>query len=438
MRVADTWERFRRGVATLRCRGFGFGRYVVFGVAWPALMRRPLKVEPGFPLRCLERCTAPASPRWGSLLAEVPDRVVSGAVRAETTRKSTRGQPAAREAAALIALEKHEVPAPRILEVSARPHSLARSWVPGRPLIEAVQGPVADCEAIRRLGEMLDRIHAAGVTGPALEPDRIVVGAGGDPVLVDFREARVHVGTASIGHAIGRDRDRRRVNQIYGTDLLTEAAARDVLTAVGRTNYAPLDLGRGLVTRGFWSVDSGSGRWDYLNRRVLGSLIANARILDLGCHNGTMPLLMLRDGAARVTAVERDPKNVEAARMLREVFAWRYCRSFDLEVIEGDMLAALESATSRYDLVSAYCSLYYLAEEEMVAAVSRAAEITDVMVLQAKTDTRDDAGDSKAAKSSLEFLRALLANHGFPEVEVHGPRGYTRPVLIGRRGEAMG
>ena len=55
------------------------------------------------------------------------------------------------------------------------------------------------------------------------------------------------------------------------------------------------------------------------------------------------------------------------------------------------------------------------------------------MVVQATTDTRDGAEQNKARKSSLEFLESVLRPNGFGEVRAITPRGYTRPLLIGRR-----
>lgn len=299
-------------------------------------------------------------------------------------------------------------------------------WARGRALLTSGERD--------ELTAALDERHLAGVTGFSLTFGNIVLESpSGRPVFIDFDGARTHASTSGVGFALARDRDRQLFNRIYGTSLLTEAGARALLAQVGQTNYAPLDLGHGLLTRGFWSIESGTGRWDYLNRRVLAPLLPGARVLDLGSHNGLMPLLMLRDGARSVVAVERDSELVEHARRLHRLFEWRAMRPLDLELRNSDMLSAIRAAEGPFDLVTAFCSLYYLSQVEMAEVVRHAARLAPTIVLQAKTDTRSGAAEGKAEKSSLECLSSLLGPAGFSEVEVHAPAGYARPILIGRR-----
>lgn len=302
-------------------------------------------------------------------------------------------------------------------------------WARGRAAFGVLPAGFLDA-----LARQLDAVHRAGVTGVALTFGNVVVDAtDGGPVFIDFDNTSTHRSTATLGFAAARDRDRRLFNEIYGSNLLTESTAAALLREVGRTNYAPLDLGAGLVTRGFWSVDSGTGRWEYLNHRVLAPLLPGARVLDLGSHNGILPLLMLREGARSVVAVERDPELVGYARTLHRLFEWREMRPLDLEIRNDDMLAAAGGAVGPFDLVTAFCSLYYLEPDAMAAVVRRAAELAPTMVLQAKTDTRQEAADGKALKSGITVLRDLLIENGFPTVKVHSPPGFTRPLLVGRR-----
>jgi len=288
-----------------------------------------------------------------------------------------------------------------------------------------------------RLEGELDRIHRQGVTGLSLTFGNLTVTEDGQPWLFDFDGAQLHSKVGSAFFDLQRDRDRRKYNRIFGRQAMTEAKAQEILRPLDG-DYSPLDLGRGLTTRGFWSVDSGTGRWDYLNGAALERLLPGARILDLGSHNGIMPLLMLREGARQVVGVEREPQRVEMAGRLRQVFSWRHLRPFDLEVHAGDMGMILDSDLGSFDVVTAFCSLYYLPEEEMAAIVERAAELAPVLVVQAKTDTRQEAADNKAEKSTLEFLSALMRRHGFPEIETIAPTGFSRPLLIGKKKDVIG
>ena len=302
-------------------------------------------------------------------------------------------------------------------------------WARGREFFHALpESFVGD------LDRHLNTMHHRGVTGFSLTFGNIVLHPRNGPWFIDFDRAFRHREPRGLLFAVRRDRDRQLFNRIYGGDILTERTARRLAQKIS-TPYSPFDLGRGVASRGFWSVDSGTGRWEAVNRPALLELIQGKRILDLGVYSGLMPLLMLRDGARSVVAIERDSKLVETAEDLRRLFEWRYMRSFDgLDMRCADMRVILERDPGEFDLVTAFCSLYYLDEEDMRRMVRRAAELASVLVLQAKTDTRRDATEGKARKSSLEFLKALMEENGFPDCDVVAPSNYSRPLLIGRRG----
>ncbi len=303
-------------------------------------------------------------------------------------------------------------------------------WARGREVFPALPGQLTGF--VETLVQRLDAMHRRGVTGFSMTFGNIVLREpSGDPWLIDFDAADIREPKGWL-FRIRRDRDRAAFNNIYGQELLTEPSARALLKRIS-TPYSPVDLGGGLAGRGFWSVDSGTGRWEFLNRDVLGGLVAGRRVLDLGSYNALMPLSMLADGAAEVVAAEKSPENVENARQLQRLFEWRDMRPYKLTVRQADMRAILEEDWGDFGIVTAFCSLYYLSAEDMARVVRRSAQLAPVMVLQAKTDTRSEAADDKARKSSIAFLRALLEENGFPNVEQHAPAGYSRPLLIGRR-----
>ncbi len=302
-------------------------------------------------------------------------------------------------------------------------------WARGRERLPGA-APHALLEILER---RLDAIHRRGVTGFSLSFGNVVLHQETEePWLIDFDAAETHRRPRGLRFAACRDRDRDLFNRIYGRGLLTERSARALAGEIA-TPYAPFDLGSGLASRGFWSVDSGTGRWEAVNRRALGKLIEGWRILDLGSHNCLMPLLMLAGGARQVLAVERSPESVERGLGLHRILEWRDLRSYDLDVHCADMRAVLDRDWGAFDVVTAFCSLYYLDEADMRRVVRRAGELAPVMVLQAKTDTDANAADNKAKKSSLPFLQSLLEQNGFPRVELVAPAGFSRPLLIGRR-----
>ena len=297
---------------------------------------------------------------------------------------------------------------------------------------------------VDRLEEAMNGLHRAGVTGFSLTYGNVVVEEDGDrgarPALLDFDHAMLHPRKRGFWRdfvfAWRRDQDREKFNRIYNRDVLTETSARRELANCGDPWYAPIDFGRGLAVGGFWTTESGTGRWEFLNRDVAAPLVAGRRVLDLGSNNGLLPMLMLRAGASEVVAVERDAGPLETARLVHRVFEWRDQARYALRFEEEDMRFLLDRDPGIFDVATAYCSLYYLDAEDMRRVVERLAELVPLVILQAKDDTRAEAANNKAEKSTAAYLADLLRGHGFPEVEIHAPPGFARPLLVGRRGES--
>ena len=68
-----------------------------------------------------------------------------------------------------------------------------------------------------------------------------------------------------------------------------------------------------------------------------------------------------------------------------------------------------------------------------VSRISRRS-ITDTFVLQCNLDRRIARSDPRTfEKASLEYAQEVLAENGFPRLTTIAPRGYSRPLVIGRR-----
>jgi len=98
----------------------------------------------------------------------------------------------------------------------------------------------------------------------------------------------------------------------------------------------------GLSVGGFWTTDSGTGRWECVNGPVINHLLSGKRILDLGSNNGIMPVMMLRAGAREVLGVELSPDYADCAQLVRRIFEWRDQRHYQLRMHVGNMLDVLE------------------------------------------------------------------------------------------------
>ena len=306
----------------------------------------------------------------------------------------------------------------------ARLHEAGLLAEPGAPMSAPAVSP-------ENVADLMDRAHAAGITGVRDGFDRVVSGADGRPRFAGLPGARFHK-RRSAHFLAERDQDRRAYNARFGASLLTESDARSALRSFkanvpeGYRDYAPIDFGGGLAIGQFASTDSGTGRWDFFNGRIVGPHIAGRRVLDLGSNNGSMPLAMLRAGAKEVVAVEFTPAIADFARTNAKILAWRDMRNYRINVLTGDMRIFLTQDLGTFDVVTAFCSLYYLPEEDMARIIAKAASMGASLVLQA-----NDAIFNLPAQTTQ--LRQLMADNGYPDVEVHAFPGFARPLLVGRR-----
>jgi SAM-dependent methyltransferase len=243
-------------------------------------------------------------------------------------------------------------------------------------------------------------------------------------------DLRRHEAEDEVAFMAERDRDREAYNERFGSSLLTEARARELLrTAASRVtngykDYAPIDFGGGLTLGRFVTTDSGTGRWQFFNRSVVAPLVRGRRVIDLGCNNGSMPLMMLRDGARGVVGIEGTPEIADLARSTGTILGWRDMRSYDFRVITGDMRLFITENLGPFDVVTAFCSLYYLPRNAMAAVVARAAAAGATLVLQANDSIRN-------LPAQTADLKALMEANGYPGVTVHHYPGFGRPLLVG-------
>jgi len=290
---------------------------------------------------------------------------------------------------------------------------------------------------LRDLEIQIDAIHAVGITGIAPTFSNVIVEKfSGCPFLIDFEGARYH-NKRNILFYYHRNEDRKKFNKRYNRQILTEESVRNLLNEKEletQAKYAPIDFGRGLATNGFWSINSGTGRW-HIIKNVVTPLIQQKTILDLGSNNGILPIYMLRNGAKKVVGIELSESYFNTALLTKQIFEWNDIYHYDFELHKGNMLEILESDWGKFDLITAFCSLYYLNDDEMAQVIRQASKMAPVCVLEANISTRSDALEEKQRKSSLQFLHQLLKENGFPSVEVFKLNNYNRPLLIGRKQE---
>lgn len=371
----DGIVRIARGALTVgKRRGIRYFGYLATGFGWPTATYR--------------FCWGPQAPRVG--------RALFGAAQPLVSRRATRAE-----------LTRHGV----IMED------------------EHASGAGADAVTAGEIERLMDQGHAAGITGLRTGFDDVVRVDGGGVRFRVLPGARSHR-RRGAHYLAERDADRRAFNTRFGTSLLTEAEARRQLQAhkarvpQGYRDYAPIDFGGGLAIGRIASTDSGTGRWDFFNGTIVAPLVAGRRVLDLGCNNGSLPLMMLRGGAREVVAIEFTPAIADFARLNAQILSWRDVRPYRMEVITGDMRLFLEQDLGPFDVVTAFCSLYYLPEEDMARIIAKAAGIGATLILQA-----NQAIHNLPAQASQ--LEQLMHAHGYSEVTIHAPSGFARPILVG-------
>jgi SAM-dependent methyltransferase len=293
---------------------------------------------------------------------------------------------------------------------------------------QAATEPAPNVSA-HEIERLMDRAHAAGITGVSRSFGALVRGADGELLFADTAGFRKHR-LGSVRFVAARDEDRRVFNRQFRAALLTETGARQALQQLkarvpeGYREYAPIDFGGGLTVGQIASTDSGTGRWEFFNGPIVAPLVAGRRVLDLGSNNGSLPLMMLRAGAREVVAVEFTPEIADFARLNARILSWRDMRPYQIDVVTGDMRVFLTTDLGAFDVVTAFCSLYYLPEQDMAQIIRKAASMHAVLILQA-----NEAIDNLPART-LDLHR-LMRDNGYSEIAVHTPDGFARPLLVG-------
>jgi hypothetical protein len=133
--------------------------------------------------------------------------------------------------------------------------------------------------------------------------------------------------------------------------------------------------------------------------------------------------------------VELNQDQIGLGRLLLQGFERMDQRRYDLTYIHSNMNQITSMELGRFDMVMALCSLYYLTDEEMAEVTDHVAAITDTFVLECNTGNVERSETHLYQKASVEYAVALLEYRGFPNVEIIGPTGYYRPLVIGRKSE---
>ena len=294
------------------------------------------------------------------------------------------------------------------------------------------------------LEEAVQAIHRAGYCLGDLRQDDVLFAARG-PIIVNLQNVIPLAGLSRDMSIYLRDRDRRNFNELFGTRLVTAdqlriqlspkaAISRDKVRGLSEV-YAPVIIRDDIRWGKIWNTDLGTGRWNFIMKEHL-PIPHGGSVLDLGSNNGFNPLQMLRSGAASAVGVEIEPQAIEQAKFLKSTYEWLDNRAYDFRCIQGSQADLSSFNLPRFDMVTAFCSLYYLPEQEVRDLVRYIRTLTDLLVLQCNTDRLLDRGGEEETfrKASVEFAVEMLEQGGFSNRKIIAPPGYSRPLVIGRAG----
>jgi SAM-dependent methyltransferase/tRNA A-37 threonylcarbamoyl transferase component Bud32 len=292
---------------------------------------------------------------------------------------------------------------------------------------------VLDQETIAQVGKGLLAIHRANYTLEDIKYGNVIVEAATKlPYFIDYERA---LPLREFSHATAtylRDRDATKLNRLFGTNLFTAKTLRQLRRATDTAMYAPFYAGAGIRWGAIWNPDLGIQRWRHMLARHV-PVPRGGRVLDLGANNGFNALQMLRAGAREVVGVEIDPATIDQGLFVKRVFEWADNVEYRFSYVRGSHADVASMKLGRFDLIIAFCTLYYLSSDAMAKTVSDLARMTDKLVLQCNEERwieRSDPGTF--TKASLPFNVDLVRANGFPHVTVVKRPGSNRPLVIAR------
>lgn len=345
---------------------------------------------------------------------------------------------------AMLDLEAAGCSVPKVTGVNWTSHIIATESVVTKGVGEGADAQRRRATAIE---EAVKAVHRAGyILGDIDERAVAFRNSDGRPILVDLRNAIPLAGLNRDMSIMLRDADGRRFNELFGTQLLTARELRGLLSPAatiprdrvrGRFTevYAPVVIRDDIRWGKIWNTDLGVGRWNFIMKDHL-PIPLGGTVLDLGSNNGFNPLQMLRAGAASAVGVEIQAAEIEQAMFLKSVYEWLDNRAYDFRCIHASQRDLESLGLPRFDMITAFCSLYYLPDADIRELVRYIRTLTDVFVVQCNTDRLIDRGGNEETfrKASLEYALEVLEEGGFHNRTIVAPSGYSRPLVIGRTG----
>jgi tRNA A-37 threonylcarbamoyl transferase component Bud32 len=287
-----------------------------------------------------------------------------------------------------------------------------------------------------RIYDEIFKIHQAGFIWKDIKYGNIIIEKKtGAPFLIDFEHAQRYDGVKETIFRLLRDGDTKKFNLHFGfekpTYKKTHSNIKQKHYPYPARWYAPIYFGDGLRIGSLWNPDLGYGRWHFL---VKHHLPPAERILDLGANNGFNAIQVLRNGAKEVIGIELNKESIAQGKFVQQIYEWIDNKRYDFKYIHCNMKDIVNMDIGKFDMTMALCSIYYLKEADIDSVIRHISTISDIFILQANTDQHvQRKNPTTFDKSSLEYLTRKLKTNGFSDAEVIAPKGYTRPLIVGRK-----
>jgi tRNA A-37 threonylcarbamoyl transferase component Bud32/SAM-dependent methyltransferase len=285
------------------------------------------------------------------------------------------------------------------------------------------------------LFDELKRVHEAGFIWSEIKYGNIIIEKKSEkPYLLDFDSARFYPHLEKNFFRPLRDEEIEKFNLHFNTKKVSYNRIKNKISRMKHEEvYAPIYFGVNLWLGNIWMNGSGYGRWHYILKQNLPSFIGK-RILDLGSNNGFTALQMLRNGAREVIGIEMDGTYISQGCFIKDSFEYIDNRLYNFRYIQTNMKEIPHMNLGTFDMVCAFCSIYYLDHTSIIRLVEYVRSITDVFVWQCNTKKNLNRSDPHTyEKASIEYAEKVLTDNGFTNTHIIDPRGYTRPLIIGRK-----
>ena len=228
-----------------------------------------------------------------------------------------------------------------------------------------------------------------------------------------------------------KNKDIQAINSFFKTSLMDAKKARSKLSDVRKRMefiYSNAYFFQGLGIGNPWSWGHGWGRWSYILGPNISSFIQGKKILDLGSNFGILPLYMLRSGAKKVKGYELGEIESSICPIYKEILEWRDDKSYEFEINNKNMTEVMSEENENYDLVTAFCSIYYLDENEIDELLKWTFDKIGMIVIESNEES---AVENRQDLAQIDFLEDKAKKIGFKIIHKSDrTEKYPRPLFI--------